>query len=334
MKLIKIYETAINLSAVEMYQGVDLVVSEKIQKYFVGKCEKNSFIINFLGIEKISHCRMNKNLLDGSGQVSVQFKAEAIVYNDDDILTGCEVQQIVKGNKIICKYENAIINIKGNKNLQSLKSNQKLTIKVITVSYLKGKDKITIYGIPYSYSYKFNIFLTNSDKKEISGENMEIINAKISDIQEEIKLISEINKKTYEFFNEMYYPFTQNKNISSEPGFEIISILDFVKKLDNTSKKIILIRHPVIDKSTPNIMLYQKDVDLNSKYFNTKYFEFKLITESLDFVILNILNDYLSHIKAIKEMCSVYPTDMDIENHNNIWNIYRRLKVNLNTINT
>src|SRR5579883_1448026 len=164
MKIIKIYETVINLSAKEMYSGIDDVIMNRLKKRFEGKCEKNSLITKIIGIRKRSKCVMAKSRLEGDGDVNVQFIAESIVYNDGDILTGCEVQRIERGNRIICKNDMAVINIKGNRNLQSLKAGQKITIKITSVSYLKDRDKITIYGVPYSYSYKFTMFSTLIDK--------------------------------------------------------------------------------------------------------------------------------------------------------------------------
>lgn len=338
MKIIKIYETVINLSANEMYSNIDIIIMDKLRQRFEGKCEKNSLITKILGIEKRSKCQLAKSRLDGSGDVNVQFKSEAVIYNDDDILTGCEVQRIKRGNKIICKHDIAVVNIKGNRNLQSLKPGQKINIRISSVSYLKGRDKITVYGVPYSYSYKFIIYSTIIDVSKISLENIEILKKKLQEIDNEYKLYEQSDQKSVKFFNDVYYPFKESfedmKKTLKNSKILLIDVYDLTKKLINyaTNKSetnIFLIRHPIIDKSTPIIFKIEES-DLKSgisgDLLNPTSYEIEIVKENITFVLLNFLNDYLSHIKVIREMTEIYITETDIESNSNIWGIYNRLK--------
>lgn len=337
MKIIKLYETVINLSATEMFSKIDLVVMDKLKQRFEGKCEKNSLIVRILEIVKRSKCKLAKSRLDGSGDVNVRFTAEAIIYNDDDILTGCEVQKIERGNKIICKHEIAVVNIKGNRNLQSLKPGQKITIKIVSVSYLKGKDKITIYGVPYSYSYKFIIYSTTIDPSSISFENIEVLKKKLQEIDEEAKLYEKIDKKAVAFFNNTYYPFKESfdsfRKSISKTKIPLIDVYDLTKTLITSTKKddqpVFLMRHPIIDKST-SLTFKLDDDDLKSKtisdLLDPQSYEVEIVKENIAFVLLNFLNDYLSHIRILREMTEIYPAEKDIDDHSNIWGIYNRLK--------
>ena len=342
MKIIKVYETIINLSAVELFSNIDEVVKNKLEKRYENKCEKNSLIIRILDIVKRSECKMAKNRLDGAGDVDVQFRAEAIVYNDDDILTGCEVQRIERGNKIICKHERAVINIKGNKNLQSLKPGQKITIKISSVSYLKSRDKITIHGVPYSYSYKFIIYSTTLSN--ITMENMEILKKKLQEIDDEYKLYEQSDKKLVKFFNDMFYQykkkFDDTKNDFESSKIHLLDVYELTTKIiqdKNPDKyletkpndELYLFRHPIIDKSTPLICrLNESDFKkgISGNFFDTEVYNIEVVKENIVFVLLNFLNDYLCYIRIIKEMTAIYPTEKELENHNNIWSIYNRLK--------
>src|SRR6185437_13766976 len=235
MHIIKIYETTLNITAKEMYFDLDKVIMDKLREKYEGKCEKDSLIVKILGIDKKSFCRLSKSRLDGSGNIDLQFRAEAVVYNNDDILTGCEIQKIEKGNKIICKHEIAVVNIKGNKNLQSLQPKQKITNKIETISYLKGVDKITIYGVPYSYSYKFTLYLTNF--KSISRENVEILANKIKEIDSEREKYKSADKSSTKFFSNLYYPFKESfdspekKNLIKNSKVELVNIYDLARKI-------------------------------------------------------------------------------------------------------
>lgn len=324
MKITKIYECIINLSAIDMYQGIaDRVLSILNDKYLY-KCEKNTLIIKIIAIEKMSECRLNKSLLDGSGQVSVQFRAEAIVYNEGDILTGCKVLKIDKGNKIICEYEYAYVNIKGNRNLQSIRVGQLITIKVVTVSYLKGMNKITINGIPYSYSYIFTVYKTKMNIEY--DEDSAIIKDKIKEIDEELKLQKEVDTKMFQIINQIYYPFIEP--FKAEKKYTNLKLMDILS-LKPEQDYVYLIRHPIIDKATPNIFMSTTIPSESNELFNPKVFDYKIIEENYTFVLLYFLNDYLNHIRAIREMANLFKKDEDFVAHKNIWDIYGKLKKNI-----
>lgn len=336
MKIIKIYETILNLSATEMYSNIDATVLDKLKKIFEGKCEKNTLIINILGINKRSQCKMTKNRLDGSGDVNVQFKAEAIMYSENDILTGCEIQNIERGSKIICKHEHAIVNIKNIRNLQSLKPGNKLVVKILGVSYPKGKEKITIQGTPYTYSYKFTIYLTDFSV-DITDEQIVLIKNKLKEIDSEYELYKNSDTKLVDYFNNIFYPFKTNydkyKKSFNNKKVDIINIYNMAQDLVNNKlkekKTLALFKHTLIDKSVPDVFSVL-DTDLASgisgDLLNTELYEINIIKEDIILVLLTFLNDYLLHIKCIKEMTEVYDSEKEIENHVNLWTVYNRLK--------
>lgn len=335
MKIIKIYETVINISAAEMYKGIDMILMSRLKQRFENKCEKNSLVINIQSIVRRSCCRLAKSRLDGSGDVDVQFKAESIIYNDNDILTNCEIQKIERGNKIICKYDRAVISVDGSRGLYSLKPGQKITIKISSVSYPQGKDKITINGAPYISSIKFNLY-SASINLDITSENIELLKQKIQEIDDEYKLYESSDKKSIKFFNDIYYPYNQNfidfKKNFKNTKIDLVDIYDLTKKLIISKKfepNLILFRHTIIDKSTPLVFKINEE-DLKSGITDTlldkNSYNITFIREDVTFVLLALLNDYLSHIKTIREMTEIYITEQDIESHSNIWSIYNRLK--------
>lgn len=322
MKIIKDYETIINISASEMYGDINKVLMEKLITRFENKCEKNSLITKILEIIKRSSCHLAKSRLDGSGDINVQFRAEAIVYYEDEILTGCEVQKIERKSKIICKHKSAVINIKGNRNLQSLNVGQMLTIKITSVSYLKGKDKITIHGVPYSYSYSFIVYQPNNNI--IPNESIIMIKNKIQKINDELTLHEKSNKTLLTFFDNMFYPFTKKFD---KKGNNYIDIIDLANQLINGNKPDLqnkyLSRHPIINKSTPFVLELN---DTNNSLMDPNIYDVNICVESLDFIIIKILNDYYTHLKVIRELSEIFMDDQLFNSHTNIWNIYEKLK--------
>src|SRR5208282_5200886 len=100
----KVYETIINLSAQEMFAGIDRVIMDKLKKNFEGKCRENSLIVSINKIIKRSSCQLAKSRTDGSGDVSVQYQAAAMTYQAGDILPNCEIIRIERSHQIMCKY--------------------------------------------------------------------------------------------------------------------------------------------------------------------------------------------------------------------------------------
>lgn len=333
MLIVKEYEVILNLSATELYRKIDDIILEKLTNIFQNKCEKNSLIIKILKIIKRSGVYMTKTRLDGSGDVNVQFSAEAIVYNENDILTNCEVTRIEKGNKIICKHPYAIAIIRGSNILQSLTEKQKIIVLVQNVRYLKNKDKIIVVGVPYTISNKFTIYATIP--KISNTEDIIILNKKIKEIDEEFKLYEKANKKMVKFFNDLFYPY--KKTISLEQlthQSSKIKVLDFynfsqqIIKKDTSISKIYIFRHPIIEKNTTNAFeVNEKDFEsgIPGKILDTKLFKIEIVEENITSVLLKLLNDYLSFIRMINELTEIY-SENEIESHKNLWDTYNRYK--------
>jgi len=331
MIIIKFDETLLNLSAKEMYSGpiLDVVIMDKLRAKFEGRCEKNVLILKILEMTKRSGCIMSQNTLEGAGSVNIQFKAEAMVYNKGDILVGCEILKIERGGKIICIHEMAIVTIEGNRALQSLKPGQKISVIVDNSSYPYGKNKIMIYGIPYVYSFRFEIYKLSA---VVQNENLELISKKLHQIEEEIKL--QTNKKRLNYFNEVYYPFKisweQYKKKADLGKVDIIDLIKFSKDVitGKFNENMAVFRHPLIDKSTTDLFAV-KEADLHnlkSDLINTDTYGVTIVSEDASIVVLKLLNEYLNHMRAMNELAILFNVDKDLESHNNVWNIYQKIK--------
>jgi len=332
MKIIQSYETVLNIDARDMYSGdLNAVILNQLKRKYEGKCEKNTLVSSIKDISKRSMCRMAQDRLDGSGNINVQFTADAIVYENGDILTGCEVQRIDRNNRIICKHDLAVIIVKANRILQSLKAGQKITIKISNVSYLSGRDKINIYGSPYSYSYHITLYSTILSS-DITAENCELLKKKLIEIENEVKM--KVDQKLINFFNETFYPFQTKFNESKKEikgDFELVDLIALTKQVISPDPKnlkgirMYICRHPIIEKSTPLAMQIKKE-EISGPWFDPKTYDVNICQETIGIVLWNLLNDYLNHIRMIREMTEIYPTEKDLESHRNIWDIYRNLK--------
>jgi hypothetical protein len=335
MRIIKRYEVVLNLSAQELFSNINATIMDKLRKQFEGRCYKSSLIMTIKEVEKRSPVTLATSILNGSGDVNVQFTAESIIYQEGDILSGCEVVRIERNNRIICKYEHAVVNLRGNKNLQNLKPGQFINVQVNGAVYPIFHDKITINALPYAYSTKFTIYFTTLNAKAIPLEQIQLIKEKLSDIDAEYKLYSAANTKVVKFLNELYYPYKTafnpkqklEKYLEFDDIYEIASSLVAGKK--GSDKRIGLCRHPLIDKSSPTVLSVGAELlqeHSNSELLNAETYEISAVEEIPGTVVLKLLDDYLKYIRMLRESAEIYGAEKKLDEHSNIWNIYNRMK--------
>lgn len=336
MRIVKIYETIINLTAVELFTNIDATVMDKLRKRYEGVCYKSSLIMKILEITKRDPPKLAISRLDGSGDVNVQFTAEAIVYQEGDILVGCEVVRVERNNRIICKYANAVINLRGNRNLQSLKPGQLITVLVEGTHYTINHDKITITALPYAYPSKFTIYFTTLNPKNISFEQLQLIKDKLNDIDEEYKKYSQAPTRIVKVLNETYYPyktpFSAKQKLDKYLGLD--DIYEIASQLVKSDKKtatteIGLARHPFIDKSTPHVLTVGTELLANpssSDLLNAETYAITAVKEAPGTVVLTLLDDYLGYLRMVREAAELYQTEKLWNEHSNIWRIYDSMK--------
>jgi hypothetical protein len=355
MKIEKVYETVINLSAQEMDADIDQVVMDKLKKYFEGRCRENSLVISINKIIKRSKCQMAKSRTDGSGDVNVQYQAEAITYSPGDILPNCEIFRIEKDRQIMCKYDDKVIAlIKGNPLFQRLKPKQKIAILIRGVSYVKEKDRITAYGIPYTYPTNFTIYAFSEefDSSTLSpialekdeadaSEDIEILRRKLLQIETEKNALEETDANVRKFLADVYYPYKQSpaNNIGKLPKsiqlYDLSELLNIVhdKKSKHAKKFVqgtLLFRHPVIDKSTSVVMISESE-DLkkglsHEDLFNPDTYKFSLVYEKPTRILMALLDDYLKFIVLLKETATEFGKESALASHQNVWDMYRFIK--------
>ena len=79
MRIIKIDQALINLSAVEQYSGsIDDIIIQKLRARLENKCDKGAFVLKVLEIIRRSRCEQTQSRLDGSADVSVLYKEKRV----------------------------------------------------------------------------------------------------------------------------------------------------------------------------------------------------------------------------------------------------------------
>ena len=141
--------------------------------------------------------RPAQNLADGSSNVNVVFEAEAIVYEEDDIVSNCIVKNVERSGGLICATDFAAIHIRGNVMLRGVQIGQTIPIRVKKVRYSKGKDSITINAVQYFHLMEFFLYKTDISS-DVPQEDLEVLADLIKTAEDELEQFESVEKSLKE----------------------------------------------------------------------------------------------------------------------------------------
>jgi hypothetical protein len=328
MRILKEYEIKLNLTSQEMYSGMlsePQYLLNYIKERFEGKCLDGTFITNIRLVSEHSQIRMDKNDLTGGGSMCCVFRAEAIIFPPETILVGCEVSTIERDGRIICKYDNAIIHLKGDKRFSPNKGDL-IPIRVIRTGYPTGSINMNIAAQPFFIKGSFHMRLCVPNT--LTAEEQDLIDRKLSEITDTKKAYDTCDKKLVQFFENLFYPFKDKPSGKNKLPFEVQDLLQLVKKTDG--QQIILSRHSAIVKSTTDVLVLDVDTVKNlpqSPWTDKNRLDIQIVPAKYSVVLLELLDDYCSFLDFIVQCCNTYNTEAIRKKHQKIWTIYETIKI-------
>lgn len=335
MRIIKHFETKLNISSEEMYMGdLDQILIDKLRAQYEGICENQSYVQSIQKINKRSMITIDKSDLQGGGSVSVDFSAEVLIYPTGTILVGCEIQNIENNGYILCQYDNALIYIRGDRTIH-LDRKDKIIIQVLQTKYPKGEKLITVVGSLFHITNEFNmIALKPPLAKTISQEYKDALGAKLIEINDAEKELGKHQSKLVKFFTDTLYPF--NKPLTPVKDFKTVNFLTIAQDLSKgkdslkPGESIIVSKHPALRRETPEIItISPKTKPPQNNWTNPQIYKIKINPADYAPTILNFMQEYLEYITALSNMCEVYKTEAARNSHKKLWNLYNKLKITI-----
>lgn len=313
MRINKVFDIILNITDINhiFVKKFDDKLIELLSEKYLNRCFMSSYIVKINKIINRSLLELNQNDLDCSFNISVQFEAECLIYNKNEIILDMEIQEIVNNN-IITKKDNILALIKNNQDLSIFKKGDKIPITVGKVKYSLGSDKISINSYPFipildniKY-YKIN----KLDSSEIDLLNDEILNS-IKE-EENVKLNILKNKNNnWNYFKELIYPY--KKNIELKDIKNKVDLLELTKNLDKYENQIIEVndKYDISDR----IIILHKENEVNNYIKNNMYL-----------IIYDVLKKYYLNLKLINDLSNIYNTEKLIKENQTIFNIYTKYK--------
>lgn len=348
MKSLKEYETRINVAPQNMCDGSmkdkDLIVL--LTDMFAGKCMDASFITSVHSIKKRSMKTVDKSDLAGGGAIHVRFCARAITHPTGSVLVGCEVMNIERDGMITCRYDHAIVHIKGNRNFSPSKGDLVIA-QVLETGYPVDSTNMSIGARPFSIPLKAHLKLV---KPAVLGEvEVELLSRKLVELEEIKKQYEDVDKPIAKFFEDMFYPMKNHElyytmNVNNKKGvvlktsYESYDIEKLVEAAISQSAPfkldvpIALMRHAAVPKQLPHVLVLNidkvrgmktiKDPMVDSTKFNTR-----VIAAPFAASLLEMLADYCDYMNLIVRCCSVYNTEAIRKSNSKLWSVYNQIKL-------
>ena len=332
MRILKEYEVKLNLTSQQLFSGMlsdPQYMLNYIKECFEGKCLDGTFVTNIRAITERSMIPMDKNDLAGGGSPCCIFRAEAVVYPQGSIVVGCEVNTIERDGRIVCKHDNAIIHLKGDKRFSPNKGDL-IPIRVIGTGYPVGSINMNIAAQPFFIKPSFHMRLFEPSK--LTTEEQDLINRKISEITDLKKAYEACDKKLVQFFEELFYPFKDPPSAKNKFPFDVVNLITLATKGDKSIKNepMILSRHSAIAKSSTDVVLLDVATAKNlpeSPWCDKTRIDCQVVPAKYSITLLEMLDDYCSFLGFIVQCCEVYNTEAIRKKHQKIWTIYNQIKL-------
>jgi hypothetical protein len=310
----KVFETGVDISRIDLFTKPDVNIMNILVDRFEGYCYKSCFIRKILQIIRRSECVIDQDGLEAFGKISVQFEAEVEVLLSGEIINGCKVEKKNAYGVMICTRENLVVGITPNPLFNSIAEGQFISIRIIGCKYQIGQPRITAQAEPYMYQNGSIYHITNA----ITQDDIEYFGPALANADAEEANFKKITSGR-EAFTTLIAAYSKPQKPPAGAKEIKITDRDEIAKL----KDVYIIRDYRADLSTPAVYCYNNLADVQKAYPDIEINE-QMTNRG---AVLNVIHDYINHIRTIREMTEVYNTPELFESHKNLWKIFKKMKI-------
>ena len=318
MKITKIFDITLNIDNINdiFTKDINQKLLSLIKKKYQYKCYLSSYVLKINKIINRSLLEFNQNYLNCSFNISIQFEAECLVFNKNEVILNMKIQEIVNNNLILKNTTTSEINeiiialIKNNQDLSIFSKDDIIPIIVGKVKYSLGSDKITINAYP------FIPIISNIIYYQVTGLNkqqLELLQETILpyiEYEEQIKNdLLKTKNNTWDYFKNLVYPYTNTNNTKSKPT--MINLMEVINNSDKYNNKIIAFDEKY-DISNCELCIYD---DHNSYVKINSYMSF-----------YELCKKYYLYLKLINDLSINYNSEKEIKSNTKIFDIYNKYK--------
>jgi hypothetical protein len=267
---------------IKIAEDPDTHIVNALHETFVGKYLNGCIITKILKINNSNEPMLfiSNIIPDGSAGMDIEFDAEAITFERDEIITGCTITATKNDNWIHLTHPYAYIAIQLEKRLMSLTVGQIVPCRVLITDSQPNRDKINIIA---SLNIRFDppvIYTCNADFS-LKNNNDKSIKDILEHISEVTNMLESYNKTRIELFSDILYPI----------GIKLIKANAL-----NIDKNLVLKKNTnytnIISEAT---LIETKDESVG--------------THNPADLVYKFLSIHYRFLQTIYEMCQMYPED-------------------------
>jgi hypothetical protein len=309
MQITKIFDIILNIDNINIIfsNNIESQILNLIEQKYLNKCYLESYIIKINKILNRSLIESNQNNLNCDFIVYIQFEAECIIYSQNEVILNMEIHENINNN-IIAKNNYIVAMIKNNKDISFLKKGSKIPIIVGKAKFTTGSNKITINSYPFIpiinqsvIYYKINK-ITDDEKNQLNDSIIIYIN-----IEEERKnKILEIKNNNWNYFNNLLYPYKNNKsdeNIKKDKTIELLSY-----------------------KYEDSIIYFNQEINLSEKLISINNDAKNYLEDSSFNILYNLFKKYYLYLKLVNDLSEEYNSKELIDKNINLFELYIKYK--------
>jgi len=224
MIILKEIHTVLNLLDPEDIYDHDVqnLCKRLLSDKYVNKNYKSCYILEITKILNTSSKKTNMTL-EGGCSIHVHFEARAMQYSPGDIIHGCEVISIQDKTKLLAKTQYAGVKIKCI-DTGIYKVGDIIPAIIGNMAYNVGQNEMSFSASQFSPIFPENVYYRITEP--LSPEDIKKCRFLLDKIAEiDSQKFREDEKKKYEFFQNLVYPYNKERKI---PGF---TPMDSIKSL-------------------------------------------------------------------------------------------------------
>jgi hypothetical protein len=311
----KIIETRLNIDDINSIycNNYNKMLMEELEKKYVNRCFRSIYVLKILRIIRHSTLNCKNKELDGGIYIDVLCEVSGLIYEKNEVIHNCEIIQINDNNIIHAKAKNVSLQIKNNKRLNIFKEGQFIPVIVMMKRYNLFINEISVSAIPLQPIEKKILFYEIDNKTDLDDLCISELN-EVKQLEENILNFKKENKKIYEFFVDLLYPF---KNIIKYNKFI------YTKEINNENLK-----------NLENVIIFRPEVllDDNKIYICNKEDIHKIEIDGVQVKLsnndskANIIIEYKKNLLQLLSFFENYNTLAKIKEHKIIWQMYNMFK--------
>ncbi|QID21286.1 pD339L [African swine fever virus] len=331
----KIFETTLNIDdPTNFCTNVEAHLLKELENIYVGKCFKNSFILNITGVIQRSPCFIMRTNNSGRGYMHVRFSAVVSCLNAFDLIAAVKIikndSNIILGESLLTEPVTIVIpSSESQNNVAEVGQIVPVQLANSSVYYIPGRQQASATGSIFIPKHTFSVYHVQEELTQEQALNL----TKLVNIIE--MLLESRSKKDFKqicFFEKLYYTYSissdeildlkiwkgpKGKEMSRLKPCNVLSFL--YDALKNKSSSLgFWARPPNLLKSSP--LAYQQD----QNSFNTT--ELPIIC-SAEVMFVTLLKEIINYLQFMNDLCDTFNNEQLIKRHENIWMLIEQRKI-------